>query len=346
MRFYFTEEDRPTDVRANDLRAALVHARHRVVHGSEGVAAPPDTDVWFHGLGLKHGGALREDTARALDAFAGTIVFFQVCDVTTMWFQRIPERLAGRAHLFLRNHWPSDRTTIPERFRDRLGWMPPMVPFLTAHPGAPLRERSRDAIFFGTKTGGANLADGRNAREETVRLLAASGLRFEGGLCPHEDPHYAPAPDVIAPRMHEREHARRLLDTRLCVAPWGNHVLTYRLFEGLARRCVVVAQSIARTSFLDGGLEPGKHYVEVDGDLHDLVAVSRAVLADLDRAQRIADAGHAHFRRHFEPRGSLISSWLFDAVVASWRGLYRPSDDADALTRARSLAARVFPRRW
>ncbi len=39
------------------------------------------------------------------------------------------------------------------------------------------------------------------------------------------------------------------------MAPWGNHVLTYRLFEGLATRCLVIAQRIRNSRILDGELE-------------------------------------------------------------------------------------------
>jgi hypothetical protein len=60
-RFFFTEEDDQTRIRATDIRSALVAARHQVWHGKPGEVAPPDTDVWMHGLGLEADRAL--DTA-------------------------------------------------------------------------------------------------------------------------------------------------------------------------------------------------------------------------------------------------------------------------------------------
>lgn len=107
--------------------------------------------------------------------------------------------------------------------------------------------------------------------------------------------------------MNERAHAKLLHGSKVCVAPWGNHPITYRLFEGMALRCLVVAQSIRATAFLDGGLESGRHYVEVADDLRDLVDTVHHYLAHLPEAQRIADAGHEHFRHHFASRGNLVS---------------------------------------
>jgi spore maturation protein CgeB len=126
------------------------------------------------------------------------------------------------------------------------------------------------------------------------------------------------------------------------VAPWGNHVLTYRFFEGLAQRCLVVAQSLRATEFLDGGLEPGRHYVEVAADLGDLTEKVGFYLDNEREAQRIADAGHEHFTRHFASRGPLVSSYIFDATVESWGEFYRPATPSGISSALRSAAARIW----
>jgi glycosyltransferase involved in cell wall biosynthesis len=346
VRYYFTEEDHLTRVRGVEIRAALVHARHDVIHGRPGAPAPRDAEVWMHGLGIDGGPVLEESLVRQLLDSHAEIVLFQLCDAESMSFSRIPESLAARTRLFLRNHWPKDQSRIPEAFRSRLGWLPPMIKQMGTHAGLPLADRSGGAIFYGTRTGFANLSDGKNAREETVRRMRASGLPFVGGLSPHAEARYHAAPDLVVPRMHEREHAKLLRDARICLAPWGNHPITYRLFEGLALRCLVVAQSIRATAFLDGGLEAGRHYVEVADDLSDLVDKVRHYLANLPEAQRIADAGHEHFERHFASRGSLVSSWIFEGSVASWGDLYRQGDGRGVFAASRALAARLFAERF
>jgi hypothetical protein len=221
-----------------------------------------------------------------------------------------------------------------------------MIKPMGPHAGLPLAERRVGATFYGTRTGLANLPEGKNAREETVRRMRASGLPFIGGLSPHVEARYQAAPELVLPRMHEREHARLLRDAKVCIAPWGNHPITYRLFEGMALRCLVVAQSIRATAFLDGGLEAGRHYVEVADDLSDLVDKVRYYLDHLSGAQRIADAGHEHFRRYLAARGGLVSSWLFERAVASWGDLYRPGEQRGVVAASRGIAARFFADRF
>ena len=346
MRYYFTEEDHLTRVRGSEIRAALVHARHDVFHGRLGEPPPPDAEVWLHGLGVDGAPPLESGFVRQLLDAKAPLVLFQLCDAASMSFSRLPDELRARTRLFLRNHWPKDNESLPRDLRGRTGWLPPMIKQMAAHPGQPLAERRGGAIFYGTRTGLSNLPDGKNAREETIRRMRASGLPFVGGLSPHVEARYHAAPDLVAPRMHEKEHAKLLRDAKVCIAPWGNHPITYRLFEGLALRCLVVAQSIRSTAFLDGGLEAGKHYVEVAADLSDLVDKVRYYLENLDEAQRIADAGHEHFKRHFESRGNLISSWIFEQTVASWGELYQPGEKRGVVAASRALAARLFAERF
>jgi hypothetical protein len=346
VRFFFTEEDHLTRVRGSEIRAALVHAHQDVVHGRLGDAAPVGIDVWLHGMGVHGAPPLEEGIVRALLDSSSRVILFQLCDHETMSFERIPDALTARTHVFLRNHWPKDPNHIPEFVRPRIGWLPPMLKAMAPKAGKPLAERAGGAIFFGTRTGFSNLVSGKNAREETVRHMRASDLPFCGGISPHDEARYHTSPELLVPRMSERAHTRLLADSKVCLAPWGNHPITYRLFEGMALRCLVIAQPLRAVSFLDGGLEPGRHYVEVASDLSDLTEVVRHYLSNLDEAQRIADAGHAHFRRCFASRGRLISEWLFDSTVASWRDIYRPSGEQSLSSVARGLAARLFPRRF
>jgi len=340
MRFFFTEEDELTRTRATDIRSVLVAARHDVCHGQPGATAPPATDVWMHGLGI--------DTARPLpDALVGSlmdtqaqVVLFQLDDAQALSWQRLPPELMGRARLFLRNHWPRDRSGVPPQARERIGWLPPMLKTMPARAGRPLRERTIGTMFYGTRTGTLNLPDNRNAREEAVRLMRASGLPFEGGLLSHHESRYQPPAELTVPGIHKRVHTRRLRDTQICIAPWGNHVLTYRLFEGLACRCLVLAQTLRDCAIVDDGLLPGLHYVEVAADLSDLADLARHYLAHPDEAQRIADAGHQHFVARLAARGPLVSQWIFDACVASWGPLVRPAGAHGVVAAARALAAR------
>jgi hypothetical protein len=344
MRFYFTEEDAPTRERATDIRAPLTHARHEVIHGRPGDPPPAGIDAWFHGLGIEGSPPMDEAVVTTLIGSPASVVLFQLCDGESMSFDRIPASLAARTRLFLRNHWPSDKSRIPEQFRGRLGFLPPMVKPMSPDFGTPLAARSHGAIFFGARTGFENMEGGGNAREEVVRRLRASTLPFTGGIVPHPDPRYLAAQDVLVERISGRDHDRLLRDTKICLAPWGHHPITYRLFEGLSRRCLVVAQTLDGVSFLDCGLEAGRHYVRVSADLRDLVEVVGYYLDNIAEAQRIADAGHENFCRFFAGRGRLPSASLFEAAVASWGELYRPSEASGPRAALQGVAARLFPR--
>ncbi|HEU5294390.1 MAG TPA: glycosyltransferase [Burkholderiaceae bacterium] len=341
MRFFFTEEDDHTRIRGADIRSALVAARHDVLHGRHGDAAPAATDVWMHGLGVDAHRPLEPMLVASLMATRAQLVLFQLCDAPSMWFHRLPPELMERTRLFLRNHWPSDRSGMPPQVRDRIGWLPPMLKTMPPRAGRPLSERAIATMFYGTRTGGANLPGGRNAREEAVRLMYASGLPFEGGLLPHNESHYDPPAELTVARIHKHTHTRRLRNARICIAPWGNHPLTYRVFEGLACRCLVIAQSLRDCAIVDDGLAAGRHYVEVAADLSDLTELTRHYLRHPDEAQRIADAGHQHFVARLAARGPLVSQWIFGACVASWGSLYKPSAARGLVASLRGLAARL-----
>ena len=344
MRYFFSEEDHLTRVRGAEIRAALVHAGHEVVHAGMGQVAPAGTDVWMHGLGVAGAPPLSEAVTQPLLASSANVVLFQLCDAPSMSFERIPPALAEKARLFLRNHWPKDELAIPAAFRGRIGFLPPMLKLMASQRGALLSARPLGAVFYGSRTGFSNLGGGGNAREETVRRMRSSGLPFEGGLLPHEEARYHTARELLVPRMNEKAHTLRLKNAKICLAPWGNHPLTYRLFEGLALGCLVVAQSVRDCALLDGGLEPGRHYVEVAADLSDLTRVVEYYLSHLDEAQRIAEAGQAHFERYLAARGRLISSWVFAATVASWGDVYRAPGARTLSQTLRGGIAGFFPR--
>ena len=342
MRFHFTEEDEPTRVRAADMRAALAAHHHEVTHAGMRDAPPSDASVWLHGLGWN--GTLPFAEPRGLSAFGGKIVLFQTCDHETMHFERIPAWLTARARLFLRNHWPADLSLVPEHARERLGFLPPMLRPFAPRRGRELAQRSIGSMFFGTRTGQHyRLADGRTPREATVAMMRSSGLPFEGGILPHTEPVYQGDPSLTVPKLSAREHARRLADARLCLAPWGNHPLSYRFFEGLACRCLVLAQSLRSARFIDGGLTPGVHYVEIAPDLSDLVEKARHYLAHLDEAQRIADAGHAQYARYLASSGRLPSEHCYTEAVRSWGALMPPVASPTPVSRLRALIARAAP---
>jgi spore maturation protein CgeB len=108
------------------------------------------------------------------------------------------------------------------------------------------------------------------------------------------------------------------------LALWGNCPLTFRFFEGLSRRCLVLAQDLSGLRFASCGLTPGVHYVAVKSDLSDLIEKASYYSSHCKDAQVIADAGFAHFKNYYAFRGVRYPAALFDEIAASWKGLLKP----------------------
>jgi hypothetical protein len=215
--------------------------------------------------------------------------------------------------------------------------MNPILRPFSPHPGSPLRNREQTVIFFGVRTGGKNLPGDRNSREEAVRILQGHDLPFKGGLV-DGGPEYPTPEALLVPRISGKEHFARLDSASICLCLWGHCPLTYRFFEGLSRRNLVVTQTLSGIRFARAGLEAGVHYVEIKADLSDMLEKLDHYLAHTDEAQRIADAGHERFRSHFAFRGLDFPQPLFEEICGTWRGILKevrePTLRARALRRA------------
>ncbi|MBN1130213.1 MAG: hypothetical protein JXA71_14570, partial [Chitinispirillaceae bacterium] len=260
MRLLFTEDDPFVHHRSRAFRGGLLRNFHRVSVKRE-LSGFPRADLWFHGLSHDPAIPFRDPVRRAMETFPGRLAFFQNDDHLGFSLEKIPRALRDRASLFLRNVWPSDPGRIDTEIRDRTGLLNPLLKPLPARPGKPLTSRMAQALFFGAATGGTS-----HSRIDAIRMLKALRVPFLGGIV--RSPHTQdPPPDLAAAPLDARGHSRALSESAICLALHGNCPLTYRLFEGFSRRCLVVAQSLASIRFADCGLLPGVHYVEVREDL-------------------------------------------------------------------------------
>jgi hypothetical protein len=71
------------------------------------------------------------------------------------------------------------------------------------------------------------------------------------------------------------EYSRRLMASRICLAPRGNSVETFWVFEGIRHGCVVVCDPLTRRWFNDGA-----PVVTITRWRHDLPRVLDELLAD------------------------------------------------------------------
>ncbi len=321
MKLYFTGDGRQSFNRIRDLWGALVRNGHRVRKTRAPVPAPDTCDVWFHDVEVQF--PFSAELEQPMLAFGGDLVFYRTDDTLDFPHHKIPDSLLQRARLFLASHWSSDPSATPAAILERSGLVNPLLVPMRPRAGKPLRERRPCAFFYGARTGYDHLRGGFNPREETVRLLRAADTPFDGGLV-HGGEQLRNPKELLVPTLSRPEYFRRLGESAICVCPWGNAALTYRLFEGLACRNLALVQSLAELRFADGGLTAGVHYVEVGADRSDLVEKVHYLLAHLGEAQRIADAGHELFKSHFAFSGLDLPQPLFEEITATWAGLLRP----------------------
>ncbi len=322
MNLFITGQESHHFSRIKYLRGALIREGHLVRVSKNGALPPRDADLWFHGVSTLSDLPFPEHYVDPMLAFAGELLLFQNDDGSQILMDQIPEVLIPKTRLFLRNQWTRERP-LPAVIRNRTGLINPILDPLRPHPGRPLVARLLQAAFYGARTGLKNLPSGENSREVALRLLKGGKIAIEGGLIEH--PTYGPLPeDLTVPLISKRAHRQSLDRSVICLCPWGNSPLTYRLFEGFAHRNLVLAQSIAGIRFADCGLKAGVHYVEVARDLSNLVEEARYYLDHLDEAQAIADAGHELFKSNFAFRGIALPAPLFEQVRATWQGVLDP----------------------
>jgi hypothetical protein len=337
MKIHFTGDGRQSFDRTRYLWGALIKNYHLVSKSRRRRLPPPDCDVWFHDVEAQF--PFAEHLTDRLQAFEGSLVFYRTDDRMDFPFDKIPSTLLSRARLFLASHWRAEASAVPESVRDRWGYINPILNPLSPRPGKQLRDRRPSTVFYGVRTGGKNLPGDRNSREEAVRLLRGKGLPFEGGLV-HGGEKYENPEDLLVPRLSKQAYLQRFDETSICLCLWGNCPLTYRFFEGLSRRNLVVSQSLSGLRFARAGLEAGVHYIEIAGDLSDMLDKLDYYLTRTDEAQRIADAGYELFESNFAFRGLDFPQPLFDDIQRSWGGLLEPV--RNPTLKARSLR-RVLP---
>ena len=352
MRVKITCEERCNYSRIKPLAGALVRNGHTVR-----LVRPGRRDDWvceirFHGLADDEELQLPGRTAQELLAQDADLVLFRNDDAPRFMEGSLPAEVAARARLFLVTYRWEDWRLIAPDLRDRVGFLNPLLDPLQPHAGEQLADRRSAVVFYGAQTGvpegveaNAGMAaafrclpyprlPGGSTRADGLRLLRGVGFPLEGGLT-----HAllgADVSDIQVPRIGRQEYLSALDACAICFCPWGYAPLTYRLFEGLARRNLVVVQSLAGLEFADGGLTAGEHYIEVRRDLSDLADKVGAALADPARSQAVADRGHAFFRENLSYRGLDLPQGLYEEIVSGWGGLLEPTVHRGPWCRAQS----------
>jgi hypothetical protein len=306
MNAYFSSECGNTINRSKYFRGALF--RNGVTTKK---CYPPNicqSEHWFYGINDNDTKPFDvELTNRILD-YKGKFILFQNDDSDRIFHHKIPEIVRYRIHSYARNH--IDKAQYEN---EKLSLINPIIKPMRAHRGKNLNHRKIDVLFYGAMTGAE---PPHNPREKAVRLLKNSKLNFVGGLIFR--PYYVPPKELIVPEIKQSEHDALLSDSKISLTLWGNNPLSYRLFEGFSRRSLVLAQSLKSLVFLDGGLQAGKHYVEIKEDLSDLEDKIDFYLHSEKEAQEIANNGFEHFKKYYQFSGVDFPQSLYEDSVKSF----------------------------
>lgn len=334
MKIIFTEEDVYIHRRARYMRGGLIKNYHHVKTVRD-YSNIPDSDIWFHGISAIPGWKDFSFLYEKMESYKGKLVLFQNNDGLEFNVERIPESLIKKTVMFLRNTWPSDNSKIHSLIRDRIGLFNPFVNPGNSAAGKDLVKRSINVGFLGAATRFCEFS-----RVNALQILKAAGISVFGGIFrAHKSTDEIPE-ELLTPQIKKKDYLRSLGDTRISLALHGYNPLTFRLFESLSRRCLVIVQDLSDIKFADCGLTPGVHYVVAKKDLSDLTSLVKYYLENHVEAQRIADSGYDFFRKHFQYSGVALAQSLFEDITGTWGKLEMKEGKVTPVTL---LARRLAP---
>ena len=148
-------------------------------------------------------------------------------------------------------------------------------------PVVPIEERRTDIFFAGSVEHGGSLRHRLGSPKTRARreMLAVVGRMARAR--PDLRMNLRPTPSFEASAAASaHEYSRALMDAKVCLAPRGTSVETFRFFEGLRAGCLVVSGGLPRHAFYEGA-----PVITVDrwSDLPDAVLPVLNAPADLHR---------------------------------------------------------------
>lgn len=314
---FFTADYHQTMSRNRYLAGALIRDGFHVI---KGVPTKNDTgSIWFHGLSLNEKHPISPGIIDHLRQFEGRIAFFMNDDHEFFHWSKIDRQLTEKAVGFYKNHWTDKSFPADSAIMDKIGFVNPVLSPLSCYPGNDISKRKQRIFFIGKLTGNSISDIIRNQQFEIVSKLKASGLPFAGGLIQTRD--FRIPDELITDPLKQTDFHNELSSSSIVLAPWGFCPLTYRFWEGLANRCLVVAPDFSNYRFAFHNLVPNVHYVSIRPDLTDLLDVCEYYLMNPDKAQAIADNGYNWFSEHASFRGISLNYHISDIIYDSWKNL-------------------------
>lgn len=140
-----------------------------------------------------------------------------------------------------------NRQGLPHRRRSPSGWLPLGAPaFPSPPPSVPkVEKRSIDVGFRGSTRGPRSYAPKTISRQRMVSALSQLPVDVQVDLVETESfiGSYASDP---------QSYVEGLLDTKICLAPRGGSVETFRVFEGALAGCALITEPLPPAWFYAG----------------------------------------------------------------------------------------------
>jgi hypothetical protein len=248
-------------------------------------------------------GPLRNPTATGL---------LELAQYAVRWLRWLPGALA---HLRLLTGRRLRGKPVPAR----VYVIPPGTYNQLELPVRAIEQRHNDLFFAGSVAHGPSLRRALSPKTHARReMLAAVGRlgRRRPDLCLDLRVTVGFAASAAAsPQVYS--HA--LMNARVCLAPRGTSVETFRVFEGLRAGCVVVAERLPRYSFYEGA-----PILTLDR-WRDLERTLEPVLDDPQELRRLHEASRAWWTEHCSEEA--VGRFLAERLNALERG-------ADMLSRS------------
>jgi hypothetical protein len=143
--------------------------------------------------------------------------------------------------------WRNRPDLFPRRRRTAPGWLPLGTPALTGPPPSipAIDERPIDVGFRGSTRGARRYSPKTISRQRMVAALAHLPADVRVDLVETESFLTSYTADPV-------EYVKALLDTKICLAPRGGSVETFRAFEGALAGCALVTEPLPPAWFYAG----------------------------------------------------------------------------------------------
>ncbi len=279
-----------------------------------------DSDVWFLGSFDNH---VRRPFTPAeeeiIDKFKGVLICFQSDDAIDLFIDRFSPELLGKVDFWLQRAF-HDEWKAPATGKEV--FLPPFIPATLHHKTReiPYASRGSRIVFFGAATGSSD--PGENTRFKATGILKERfGEQFVGGIFENLDNPGLRVPERLkAAKIGRYSHLDLLAASAIGLSLPGNSPLTFRHIECLAAGTLCLSSGLGEIRWMDGGLEPGIHYVDIPRSLEGFADTVAALLDDTTGSAKIADAGKARYSEYLKPNSYFYNELLFEDFCDQFDG--------------------------